>query len=110
MVKKYLKKVIILIPTLASLILVSFFWDNINFKFINPNEIIGYYSLFNHSHWNDNIRYIVFIGLPLITYFITLILKDKITINQIKCDLLLTKNYKNQNEISKFYLFFLIFF
>ena len=109
MCKKNLKKIIIIIPTLASLILVSFLWDNINFNYTNPNEVIGYYSIFKHSHWNDNIRYVVFIGLPLITYLITILLNDKLSFNQIKSNFLLQKTSTNKGSIPKFYLFFLFF-
>ena len=58
----------IVFPSIISLILVSLIWDKINFKFYNPKEIIGYYSIFKYSPLNDNIRYILFIGLPLVTY------------------------------------------
>tara|TARA_B100000780_G_C21109455_1_gene448252 strand:+ start:88 stop:1938 length:1851 start_codon:yes stop_codon:yes gene_type:complete len=109
MCKKNLRKIIIFIPTLVSLILVSFLWDNINFNYTNPNEVIGYYSIFKHSHWNDNIRYVVFIGLPLITYLITILLNDKLSFNQIKSNFLLHKTSTNKDSIPKFYLFFLFF-
>ena len=57
-----------LLPTIISIILFTFLWDKINFKYSNPDEIIGFYSKFNYSPLNDNFRYIFFVGFALLTY------------------------------------------
>ena len=70
MIKKLVKKSFLYLPSLIAIIAVSLSWDFIKFKFENPNEIIGYYSIFKHSYLNDNVRYIIFVSLPLITYLL----------------------------------------
>ena len=75
--RDFFKKILFFLPTIISLIVATFLWKIIKFEFSNPNEIIGYYSIFQHSHWNDNIRYIVFIIIPLTTYFFTILKKKK---------------------------------
>ena len=81
MVKKLIKKSLTFLPTIIVVIFVSLSWNFIEFKFKNPNEINGYYNIFKHSYLNDNIRYVVFIFFPLITYLITLIYQNKIKMN-----------------------------
>ena len=58
----------IILPTIFALIFASFLWDKISFEFYNPDEIIGYYSIFKHNPLNDNLRYIFFVGFPILTY------------------------------------------
>ena len=60
MKKLFLDNLKILLPSILSLIISSLMWDKINFEYNNPNQIIGYYSIFKHSALNDNIRYILF--------------------------------------------------
>ena len=109
MIKEFFNKISFYIPTIISLIISIFLWDIIKFKFNNPNEIIGYYSIFQHSHWNDNIRYIVFIGFPLTTYLITVLLINKIKFSQLKESFLLNNQIEGGGKINKTYLFFLLF-
>ena len=109
MFRNLLNKIFILIPTFFSIILVSISWNLIKFKFENPNEIIGYYSLFEHSYLNDNIRFIIFITIPLITFLATVLYQKKITFLEIKENFILTKENKNKNKIPIFYLFFFFF-
>jgi hypothetical protein len=107
--KDFLKTILRFIPTIISLIIATFIWKFIKFEFTNPNEIVGYYSIFQHSHWNDNIRFIFFIGLPLTTYFMTILFIDKIKFLQIKKSFLLNDKIKPKEKINKLYLFFLLF-
>ena len=109
MLRNLLNKILILIPTFFSIILVSISWNLIKFKFENPNEIIGYYSLFEHSYLNDNIRFIIFITIPLITFLATVLYQKKITFLEIKENFILTKENKIKNKIPIFYLFFFSF-
>ena len=95
MFKKILNKIYIYIPFLISIFFVSISWSYIEFDYINPNEIIGYYSIFEHSHLNDNFRYVFFITLPLIVYILTIILSKKINLVFLKQILNLEK--ENQN-------------
>ena len=78
MINNLLKKIFFLIPTFASIVFVSIIWEKIKFRFENPSEVIGYYSLFEYSHLNDSVRFIVFISIPLITFFLDLETHPKI--------------------------------
>jgi len=107
--RDFFKKILFFLPTIISLIVATFLWKIIKFEFSNPNEIIGYYSIFQHNHWNDNIRYIVFIIIPLTTYFFTIFKKKKIKFIEIKEYFFLNdKIEKKKEQINKFYLFFFI--
>ena len=50
----------IILPTIFAIIIASFSWNKISFEFYNPEEVIGYYSIFKHNPLNDNLRYIFF--------------------------------------------------
>ena len=76
--KKIFDEIKFLLPTFLVLIIVFFFWDKINFEYKNLREIEGYYSLNKYSVLNDNVRYIVTIFLPAITYLLTYIYRYKI--------------------------------
>ncbi len=114
MFKSLFNKISIIIPSIVSIIFVSSLWKIIQFQYHNPTEIIGYYSIFKHSHWNDNIRFVVFVALPLITFLITILIKKKITFHEMKKNFILDKHIKYNDSISIFYLLllflFLIFF
>ena len=60
---------VIYLVTLLSLLLASYLWNKISLPYANPEEIIGYYSFFKYNHFNDTIRYIIFIIIPLATFF-----------------------------------------
>ena len=102
----------ILFPSIIALIIASLLWDKIKFNFHNPHEIIGYYSIFEYSALNDNVRYIFFIGLPIITYLVSYIYFKKLNIKLLKKALCFDKNSIKKNNISKYYLlsFILIIF
>ena len=108
MFKSFFNKIFIIIPLIVSIILVSLLWKLIQFEYHNPTEIIGYYSIFHHSHWNDNIRYIIFITIPLATFFTTLLLKKKLNFKEIKNSFILNKQIRNSDNISVVYLFLLL--
>ena len=98
MIRKLINQILILIPTIIVLIIMSLSWNTIKFEFINPNEIMGYYSIFEHSYLNDNIRYLCFIGFPLLTYFISKILIEKVSFLRIKDSLKIEKNITIENQ------------
>ena len=110
MFKTFLNKILLIIPTIISIIFVSLLWRVIQFQYHNPGEIIGYYSIFKHSHLNDNVRFIFFITIPLITFLITLLFKKRVTIQQVSDSFFLDKLNKYNDHISILYLFFLFFF
>ena len=109
MFRNILNNLIIIIPSILSIVLVSLLWNLIEFKYQNLEEIVGYYSIFKHSLLNDNLRFIFFIGVPLMTYFITFLFKKKISFVLIKEKLILNKNNSNNNKIPIIYLFCLFF-
>ena len=108
MSKNFFKEIILILLTILSVIIVSVLWDKIKFSFKNPDEIIGYYSIFNHSYLNDNIRYIFFISIPLLVYFISKIFLDNINLSNYKNFLVLENKDRIINKLSIKYL--LIFF
>jgi hypothetical protein len=107
MINNLSKKIFFLIPTLASIIFVSVIWEKIKFKFENPSEVIGYYSLFEYSHLNDSVRFIVFISIPLITFFFTIFFLKKESFAFFIKKFVLIKENNTQEKISIFFLFFL---
>ena len=109
MFRNILNNLIIIIPSILSIVLVSLLWNLIEFKYQNLEEIVGYYSIFKHSLLNDNLRFIFFIGVPLMTCFITFLFKKKISFVLIKEKLILNKNNSNNNKIPIIYLFCLFF-
>ena len=107
MIKKLIKKSFLYLPSLIAIIAVSLSWDFIKFKFENPNEIIGYYSIFKHSYLNDNVRYIIFVSLPLITYLLSIIYYKKIKLNILK-DILIFDNSQNLDKNIPLKFFFIL--
>ena len=75
--KNYLRTFKILLPTFLTICLVSFLWPKIKLPYANPEEIIGILSIFKQSSFNDSIRYLVFILLPLLTYLFFYINENK---------------------------------
>ena len=108
MFKNILNKIYIYIPFLITIFFVSISWNYIEFNYINPNEIIGYYSIFEHSYLNDNFRYIFFISLPLIVYTLTIILSKKIDLVFLKQILNFEKENQNSNTLENRYIFFFL--
>lgn len=72
MSKIFIKKNIILtlIFTLISIYIATFLWNTINLPFNTKVSIIGNYYLQKYNPINEIIRYIIFIILPLLTFFI----------------------------------------
>lgn len=101
----------ILFPSIITLIFVNILWNKINFEYHNPSEIIGYYSIFKYSALNDNIRYIFFVGLPLLSYLISYIYFNKLGIKSLKEAFILKEKEIFNENISLYFLvcfFFLI--
>ena len=85
------------LPILA-IILNVYLWEKISLPYSNPEEVIGYYSFFNHSHFTDTIRYVVFVSTPLILFFVLFIFLNKqecLKFNEIFPNTSFRKNEKN---------------
>lgn len=101
----------ILFPSIIALIFVSLLWNKISFEYHNPSEIIGYYSIFKYSALNDNIKYILFVSLPLLSYLISYIYFNKLGIKSLKETFILKEKEIFNESISLYFLvcfFFLI--
>ncbi len=66
-----------IITTIACIFLCSIVWGSIKFSYSNPNEIIGEYSTYNYSVYNDTTRYIIFILIPVATFFLVFFFTNK---------------------------------
>ncbi len=66
-----------ILASIASIIVCVFLWDKIIAPYSNPYEIIGEYSKHGHSTHNDTMRYILFITLPILSFFTIFILRNK---------------------------------
>lgn len=63
-----------ILSLIIGIIISSLIWDYIKLDFVNNEEIVGEYSLYAHHSLNDTLRYIFFISLPLILFFLTFFL------------------------------------
>ena len=107
-----IKKLLPIFLSLISLSIVLFFWDSLKLPYDNTNNIIGeyYYKKFNPS--NDILRFIVFIGIPVIIYLFVYLKTNKETLSLRINDenfFLNKENNNNSNQLKKFF-YFLIFF
>lgn len=68
-----------IILTIASFFLGLFLWDKINLEFSNPLEIVGEYDKYSHNVLNDTFRYLVFVLLPVFTFFLSFLYFKKST-------------------------------
>ena len=94
-----------------SIFLSIYLWEKINLPYSNPEEVIGYYSFFNHSQFNDTARYVVFVTIPLVLFFFLFILLKKqecATFKYIFSDTATKKTKKNFLLNFTLYLFILI--
>ena len=107
MIRNLINQILILIPTFFAILFMTLLWNSIEFEFLNPNEIIGYYSIFEHSELNDNFRYIFFVGLPLTVYLFTKVIIEKIKFSEFLDVFILSGSFKVENQISKKYLIIL---
>ena len=103
MKKLFLDNLKILLPSILALILASLLWDKIKFEYNNLNQIIGYYSIFKYSALNDNVRYVFFIGLPILTYLISFIFFKKLTFKSFNEALIFDQNYRKNENISLYF-------
>ena len=72
--------------TLLAVAIATLIWDHINLTFDYQNQVYGEYAKQNYNPQNDTIRYIFFISIPLITFFVIYLnfyKKNLFTINQV---------------------------
>lgn len=94
--------------TIIAIIIGTLLWGKIEFKYANPEEVVGYYSIFKYSPLNDNFRFILFISFVLLTYLLSFIYFNKIKINICKNSFILERNTNSQENISLIFLYALI--
>ena len=100
-----------IIGIIASIFFCTIIWDHITLSYSNPHEIIGEYSANSHNSFNDTLRYIIFISIPVIFFFIIfLTTKNDKNFNNLtlKIFLLDTNFYKINYEKKNLILFILI--
>ncbi len=106
--RKNYSNLLIIVLTIFSVLVGTYFWNNINLPYNNPKEIIGIYSQFEHSDLTDTARYMFFVGLPLIIFFLlTIILKRK-ECNSFK-NIFLSFEIKETKQNNLLYLFLCLF-
>ena len=89
-----------------SLCVGTFCWKLINLPLSN-NGIVGHYSINNSNSLNDVLGYLIFMGIPILSYFIWQLFFKKKKIS----DFLLNIKFinENTNADSKIYILFLLF-
>jgi hypothetical protein len=92
------------------ILICSFFWSFISLPIDASKSAVGVLILKNINPLNDTIRYIVFISVPLVYYFLGIFLIEKKKIDEVKD--LLKPTFKHANNFYfkdiKFICFFLI--
>tara|TARA_A100000164_G_C21907989_1_gene774084 strand:- start:138 stop:1976 length:1839 start_codon:yes stop_codon:yes gene_type:complete len=106
--KLFNKNLIVYCFTIIAFIIGTLLWGKIEFKYANPEEVVGYYSIFKYSSLNDNFRFILFISFVLLTYLLSFIYFNKIKINICKNSFILERNTNSQENISLIFLYALI--
>ena len=86
-----------LFSILISIILIVILWDKISLPYSNKYEVVGTYSENNHHQFNDTLRFIIFISLPLLIYLFNCFFFNKKIIKEFFA----TFNENNKNNIEK---------
>ena len=87
----WFKRIIPISLSIITIFLISFFWTNIYLPYDDSIKIIGEYSVGNHHHLNDTLRFISFLIFPLFVFFISYISTNKGKIKPFK-------NIFNENQ------------
>ena len=75
-----------LVVSLFFILIITFLWEHISLTYKENHNIVGNYSNADHHQFNDTLRFLIFILIPLASYLLTLYLVDKnniLSINQI---------------------------
>ena len=107
------KNYLIGILTIFSILISTLIWDSIKlpFNFIDPPY--GVYASQQYHPNNDTLRYILFISLPLLTFFTSYLFfyKSKLfTINQVLNAHISNDLKKNTSNLINFFFYLIIFF
>ena len=106
---RHFSNLFIFILTILSVAVGTYLWKEINLPYVNPQEIIGIYSKLGHSDLNDTVRYIVFTGLPLTTFFLLFVIIKKNECDSLKNIFLNSHiNENNKNTLLKIFLYIFI--
>ena len=106
------KKFLILIFTTIAVLVSTFVWDFIKLPFNFENMPYGEYARLKYHPTNDTLRYLFFISVPLITFFVTYLMFYKSELWTIKQVLTVnfSNNLKNNNNTVINFFFYLISF
>ena len=74
-----MKKIIPILSSIFSIYIVVLLWHKISLPYNNANNIIGYYSENNHHVLNDTLRFVCFLVLPLIIFYLLIFCLIKMT-------------------------------
>ena len=108
MKKKLLYTFFILI---LSICISKILWSRINLPFNTEIKIRGLYLQNNYNPINEILRYVIFLTIPLITFFLTINFFFKKQTNSFKNILFLNLNYKNtENEKTTYYFLLTVIF
>ena len=80
------KKYLISILTLSALMISTLVWDSIKLPFDYQNSMYGEYEKQNYNPNNDTLRFIFFVLIPLMTFFVCYLKFNKenlFTVNQV---------------------------
>ena len=106
---RHFSNLLIFILTILSVAVGTYLWKKINLPYVNPQEIIGIYSILGYSDLNDTVRFIVFTGLPLTTFFLLFIIIKKNECDSLKSIFLNSHiNENNKNTLLKTFLYIFI--
>ena len=101
-------KYLISILTLSALMISTLVWDSIKLPFDYQNSMYGEYEKQNYNPNNDTLRFIFFVLIPLMTFFVCYLKFNKenlFTVNQV-----LNAKVLNQTKIDSSKLFNLFFY
>ena len=107
------KKYLIPIFTLLALVISTLIWDSIKLPFDYQNNIYGEYAKQNFNPLNDTLRYIFFVSIPLITFFVSYLSFNKenlFTINQVLKSQVTYQFETRDNKLTLFFFYLIIIF
>ena len=107
---KSFSNLLIFTSTILSIVIGTYIWKEINLPYTNPDEIVGHYLKNKHNYENDTVRYLIFIGLPLIVFLLLYSLLKKDQCNSFK-NIFLYQEIKehSKNSLLNIYLYIFIF-
>ncbi len=107
------KQYLILLFTLLSIIISTLIWEKISLPFDNQNQIYGEYARQNYNPLNDTLRYIFFISIPLLTFFLSYLKFNRdnlFTVNQVLTSKVSYNSIKRETKLVLFFFYLIIVF